>query len=337
MNERLLPLLLAALTLLQGPTAFSAQTRKATLAQIVAKSKSAGEAELSETERLKFAKTRFESHLLPSLKSKGFTHSPKEVVLAFFKDRRVVELYAGNDDRHLELIKTYPVTAASGKPGPKLREGDRQVPEGVYRVESLNPASQYFLSLRVSYPNDDDRKQALDDGRTGLGGDIMIHGKRASIGCIALGDEAIGEIFHLASITSYSRWKLLLAPTDLRSASAPSTVLQRLPWMGNIYDDLQRELQRLPPRTGNSSAVHPVRKPKPGPTPAITPRPPERQTEPAQADPEPPPWVQTPVDPEIRSQSRENEANETQESHPDAEAEAPLGTGTPLKIHRYGG
>lgn len=75
-------------------------------------------------------------------------------------------------------IKSYPILAASGSIGPKLRESDMQVPEGVYQIESLNPNSQFHLSLRVNYPNEFDREQARIDGRAQLGGDIMIHGSQ---------------------------------------------------------------------------------------------------------------------------------------------------------------
>ena len=76
----------------------------------------------------------------------------------------------------------------SGRLGPKLKEGDRQVPEGLYRVESLNPNSRYHLSLRVNYPNEQDKSYGRLDGRNNLGTDIMIHGKDCSIGCLAMGD-----------------------------------------------------------------------------------------------------------------------------------------------------
>ena len=69
----------------------------------------------------------------------------------------------------------YPILAASGVLGPKLREGDKQVPEGIYGAEALNPNSKFHLSIRLNYPNTFDRRMAQSDGRTQLGGDIMIH------------------------------------------------------------------------------------------------------------------------------------------------------------------
>ena len=75
-------------------------------------------------------------------------------------------------------------------------EGDKQVPEGFYRIELLNPNSRYHLSLRVNYPNADDIERAREDRRDllNLGGDIMIHGGAESIGCIAIGNPAIEHL-----------------------------------------------------------------------------------------------------------------------------------------------
>src|SRR5690606_33287906 len=96
-------------------------------------------------------------------------------------------------------VHQYPVLAASGQAGPKLREGDRQVPEGFYAIESLHPNSRFHLALRVNYPNQSDRQRAAEDGRTNLGGDIMIHGSNASVGCLAMGDPAAEDLFVLVA------------------------------------------------------------------------------------------------------------------------------------------
>ena len=66
-----------------------------------------------------------------------------------------------------KLIHRYSVLAASGVAGPKLRQGDKQVPEGVYGISFLNPSSRYDVSLRVNYPNAFDRQMAAKDGRVG--------------------------------------------------------------------------------------------------------------------------------------------------------------------------
>jgi hypothetical protein len=94
------------------------------------------------------------------------------------------------------LWRSFDILAASGKPGPKLEQGDYQVPEGVYTIDAINPNSSYHLSLRVSYPNALDRARSAAKGIEDLGGDIYIHGKAVSIGCLAMGDDAIEQIFY---------------------------------------------------------------------------------------------------------------------------------------------
>ena len=68
---------------------------------------------------------------------------------------------------------------------------DGQIPEGIYGIGYLNPNSSYYFSLKVTYPNASDRARAKADGRTNLGGDIMIHGQAVTIGCVPVGDDAI--------------------------------------------------------------------------------------------------------------------------------------------------
>src|SRR6266542_3867493 len=103
-------------------------------------------------------------------------YPPKQLLLLGLKDERRLLVYAAGADGAFRFVRTYQVRAASGHLGPKLREGDQQVPEGLYRVEALNPNSRFHLSLRLDYPNAFDRQTAKRDGRTNLGGDIMIHG-----------------------------------------------------------------------------------------------------------------------------------------------------------------
>jgi murein L,D-transpeptidase YafK len=111
------------------------------------------------------------------------------------------------------LVKKYPIFAASGVHGPKLTEGDRQVPEGVYRVTYRNEKSRFHLALRLDYPNEFDKSHAVGDGRIQLGSDIMIHGSDVSTGCLALGNAGIEEIFALAVDSDIKRWKVILMPT----------------------------------------------------------------------------------------------------------------------------
>jgi len=130
------------------------------------------------------------ARLQPFFAAAGIAYPPARVVVAGLKQEKVLEVYARGTNQAPAFVRSYPILAASGKPGPKLREGDEQVPEGVYPVEFLNPNSKFHLALRLGYPNDLDRAQAAKEGRENLGGDIMIHGSSISVGCLAMGDPA---------------------------------------------------------------------------------------------------------------------------------------------------
>ena len=116
------------------------------------------------------------------------------VFIRAFKEERELELFIESKTTgKFELFRTYPIAAASGKLGPKLAEGDRQVPEGFYfsRASDMNPNSSFHLSFNVNYPNAYDRAHA----RTGSF--IMVHGSNVSVGCLAMTDEKIEEIYTL--------------------------------------------------------------------------------------------------------------------------------------------
>jgi murein L,D-transpeptidase YafK len=123
--------------------------------------------------------------------SAGVEYPPPELYLRAFKHERELEVWAGAAGKPLKKVKTYPFCAASGELGPKRQEGDLQVPEGFYTIDLFNPTSAYHLSIRVSYPNESDRIL----GRRPLGGAIMVHGNCVSIGCIAIQDGPIEELY----------------------------------------------------------------------------------------------------------------------------------------------
>lgn len=186
------------------------------------------------------------ARLAPHYATAGVAWPGRRVALLAFKDARELELHAQDGTGAWRHIRSYPIRAASGGPGPKLRQGDLQVPEGRYRVTFLNANSAYHVSLRLDYPNAHDRAMARADGRTQLGGDIMIHGKAVSIGCLAMGDQAAEELFTLAADIGMARMDVLIAPTDFRRA-APSAQVEGPAWLGALYASLAAELARFPP------------------------------------------------------------------------------------------
>lgn len=180
----------------------------------------------------------------PVFTSAGMTYPPAGIALLAFKDSRSLELYARSAEARWKFIKSYPVLAASGRPGPKLAEGDRQVPEGFYQVQSLNPNSRFHLSLRLDYPNAFDRRAAELDGRTHLGGDIMIHGSAVSIGCLAMGDAAAEDLFVLSALAR-SPVRVLIAPTDFRRKARFDAPAEPR-WVSVLYGTLRAELRQFP-------------------------------------------------------------------------------------------
>ena len=167
---------------------------------------------------------------------------PDELVITAFKDTRLLRIVCKSGSGWRPVAE-FQVLGASGLPGPKLVAGDRQVPEGVYPVDSLNPNSMFHLALRVGYPNAFDREQAARDGRTDLGGDIMIHGGTASVGCLAIGDPAIEELFVLVASVGVERTRVIIAPTE---SVAPDTARpDSPPWLPALYQSLRAELARL--------------------------------------------------------------------------------------------
>lgn len=169
-----------------------------------------------------------------------------EVVLIGIKDERRLELWVRRRGENAARLQAdYPVLAASGVAGPKLREGDRQVPEGVYRITSLNPNSRFHLSMKIDYPNAFDLARARDEGRTSPGGDIFVHGGAKSVGCLAVGDPAIEELFLLVSEVGLERALILLCPSRPGARFDRSTAEELPVWIADVDHALETELVRL--------------------------------------------------------------------------------------------
>ncbi len=181
----------------------------------------------------------------PYFKQAGVTYPPTAITLVGLKKERLLEVYAADTNGVLRFIRSYPIRAASGKAGPKLKEGDKQVPEGLYRIEALNPNSSYHLSLRVNYPNEDDRAHAKAENRTNLGGDIMIHGKAVSVGCLAMGDEAAEDLFVLAALTGVTKINVILSPLDFREHELAAIPEGAPPWTAERYAAIKAALAQI--------------------------------------------------------------------------------------------
>ena len=183
--------------------------------------------------------------MAPHFEKAGVQYPPQRIALLVFKKERRLAVWAAGADGRWRYVRSYPVLAASGEAGPKLREGDRQVPEGLYRISWLNPNSSYHLSMKVDYPNDFDRRMAARERRTRLGGDIFIHGNAVSIGCVAIGDRAIEELFTLVADTGHARVKVIIAPNDLR-IGRPVTRANAPAWLAGLYRSIAAALAQFP-------------------------------------------------------------------------------------------
>jgi murein L,D-transpeptidase YafK len=130
---------------------------------------------------------------LALMAEKGVSKDDPILIRAYKKEAELEVWKRGRDGRYAHL-KTFPICRWSGQLGPKVKEGDRQAPEGFYQVSAsqLNPNSSFYLSFDTGYPNAFDRAH----GRTGS--HLMVHGSCSSRGCFAMTDEAIAEIYAIA-------------------------------------------------------------------------------------------------------------------------------------------
>lgn len=186
------------------------------------------------------------TRLRPYFEQARIAYPPQALTFVGLKQEKSLEIYAKEGTNGFKFIRAYPILAASGVAGPKLRQGDRQVPEGIYDIEWLNPNSSYHLSMRIGYPNTFDRAQAAAEQRTNLGGDIMIHGDARSVGCLAMGDEAAEDFFVLAADTGIENITVILAPVDFREGKSVPAEAKRTDWSDSLYETIRARLKDFP-------------------------------------------------------------------------------------------
>lgn len=183
--------------------------------------------------------------LVPRFRDAGVHYPPAKLLLVGLKQERLLKIYASSGSSgRWRFVCQYPVVASGPSLGPKLREGDRQTPEGIYRITLLNPESSYHLSMAINYPNEFDWRQAKRDKRRKLGCDIMIHGFWLSDGCLAMGDTAATDLFVLAADTGLRNAEVLLSPVDFRVENAPE-MPDLPPWTAALYADIRARLAQL--------------------------------------------------------------------------------------------
>ncbi len=130
------------------------------------------------------------------LNQEKITLGTLNIILVAYKEEGKLDIYAKNkSNKKYKKMFSYDICSKSGHLGPKIMEGDGQVPEGFYHIDRFNPNSGYYLSLGINYPNLADKRSAKSKK---LGGNIFIHGSCVTVGCLPMTDDLIKEIYVLA-------------------------------------------------------------------------------------------------------------------------------------------
>jgi murein L,D-transpeptidase YafK len=191
--------------------------------------------------RVKTAYQEKEVFITSQLAAKGIKLSePIQVYLRAFKEEALIELWVKNSaQKTYQLVDSFSVCSMSGTVGPKRKQGDRQVPEGFYHIDRFNPASSFLLSLGLNYPNASDkiRGKANHD----LGADIFIHGSCVSIGCMAITDDQIKELY-IYCVEAYNggqtKIPVTIFPARL-SANNYNRLIRVMPEQKELWKELQ--------------------------------------------------------------------------------------------------
>jgi murein L,D-transpeptidase YafK len=148
------------------------------------------------TDRVALARQHKGAVVAKLLKDAKLPNPCPSIFFRAFKMEGILEIWGSAKGGEYRLIQTYTVAKQSGIAGPKRQEGDGQVPEGVYTINRFNPKSSFYLSLGLDYPNASDLIRTAN--KEAPGSDIFIHGNSVSIGCLAMTDPIIEEIYLLA-------------------------------------------------------------------------------------------------------------------------------------------
>jgi murein L,D-transpeptidase YafK len=168
------------------------------------------------------------------------------ILIRLFKQEAELEVWKQDRTGRFALLKTYPICRWSGDLGPKVREGDRQAPEGFYAISpaQMNPTSAYYLSFNTGYPN------AYDRSLGPTGSELMVHGDCSSRGCYAMTDEQIAEIYSLGRESFFGGQKSFqfqaypfhMTPINLaRHRNSPHMAFWKMIKEGNDHFEVTRQ------------------------------------------------------------------------------------------------
>lgn len=183
------------------------------------------------------------TNIKPLFAAKDVPYPPARLTFIALKEEKYFYVFAPDRKGKMQNVLSYPIIGTSGGAGPKLKEGDKQVPEGIYKTPGFRTDVIAHLALTVNYPNDFDRKNARMEKRTNLGSDILVHGSQWSTGCLAMGNPCIEELFVLAYDTGLEKIKLVFAPCDLRKKQPQVDYAKQPKWLPALYKQIKNELQ----------------------------------------------------------------------------------------------
>ena len=201
--------------------------------------------------RVKAAETAKLATVKKLFSDAGVSFPPSRMLLNVFKQEDDLEVWAASKrDEALVLVATYRICYKSGEAGPKRRQGDLQVPEGFYYLDMYNDHSAFYLSMRINYPNQSDRVLGY---KPSLGSAIMIHGNCVSIGCLAMSDERIQELWVMTDAMRKKKRKVrvhLFPARDLDGLLADETHAKHHDFWRNLkegrdYFEKHRKIPRV--------------------------------------------------------------------------------------------
>jgi murein L,D-transpeptidase YafK len=143
-------------------------------------------------ERVRMAYDRKEDYIFMKCRQLDIPQTFGNMFIRAFKKEGTLEVWVQRPDGRYAMLYEYTIYAHSGRLGPKREQGDAQVPEGVYYINEFRPESNHHLALGINYPNEADKKLSRSQDK---GGDIFIHGGTSSVGCLAMSDYYIENIY----------------------------------------------------------------------------------------------------------------------------------------------
>ncbi len=163
--------------------------------------------------------------------------------LVAYKNEQLIKIYAKQMNTKIwQNIINYPFCVFSGKLGPKIKEGDKQIPEGFYKINRFNAQSKFHLSLGLNYPTKDDLILA-DKDRPGR--DIFIHGGCSSIGCIAITDDKIKELYIMAE-NCRAKIEVIILPFEMTNENK-TKFYNKMPQWVDFWSKLEIRFNKIKP------------------------------------------------------------------------------------------